>query len=191
MYVGFNAGEFSNELILYRFRFEEEDTISGWWPLSGLSSDLKLQDCVWGANDKFYVYFTNSGAETDDFKNDILYYYETDDSFYPETDQDYQLLPPSEIDFGYLRSVPNRIEVMALESGGAIMTGDFVEQEQDTKSFVWRLDENMLPMARPYGPDMSDFTPETNDQNYGTMDFKDDLVLFSFHDTFSNYINFV
>ena len=35
------------------------------------------------------------------------------------------------------------------------MTGDFVEQEEDTKSFVWRLDEDMIPMARPYGVDLS------------------------------------
>mmetsp|Transcript_28402 Transcript_28402/g.25252 ORF Transcript_28402/g.25252 Transcript_28402/m.25252 type:complete len:114 (+) Transcript_28402:397-738(+) len=111
---------------------------------------------MWGANNKFYVYFTNPGAETDDFKNDIIYYYETDDSFYPETDQEYQILPPKEIDFSYLRANPHKIEVMPLESGGAIMTGDFEDHEEDTKSFIWRLDEDMLPMARPYGVEVLD-----------------------------------
>eukprot|EP00330_Aristerostoma_sp_ATCC50986_P008691 CAMPEP_0114582056 /NCGR_PEP_ID=MMETSP0125-20121206/6084_1 /TAXON_ID=485358 ORGANISM="Aristerostoma sp., Strain ATCC 50986" /NCGR_SAMPLE_ID=MMETSP0125 /ASSEMBLY_ACC=CAM_ASM_000245 /LENGTH=47 /DNA_ID= /DNA_START= /DNA_END= /DNA_ORIENTATION= len=45
---------------------------------------------------------------------------------------------------------------MPLESGGAIMTGDFEDHEEDTKSFIWRLDEDMLPMARPYGVEVLD-----------------------------------
>jgi len=39
MYVGYEA---SHELMLYRFSFEDEDSTSAQWTLSGLSSDLKL-----------------------------------------------------------------------------------------------------------------------------------------------------
>mmetsp|Transcript_28392 Transcript_28392/g.25235 ORF Transcript_28392/g.25235 Transcript_28392/m.25235 type:complete len:145 (+) Transcript_28392:836-1270(+) len=143
---------------------------------------------MWGSNDKFYVYFINTGVETDDFKNDIIYYYETDDPFEPETDQNSDLLPPKEIDLSYLRTIPNRIEVMPLESGGAIMTGDFIDHEEDSVPFIWRLDEDMIPLARPYGVDVS--VANKGRLVYGTMDFKDNLVLISLDGGQYGYLNF-
>eukprot|EP00330_Aristerostoma_sp_ATCC50986_P006386 CAMPEP_0114588236 /NCGR_PEP_ID=MMETSP0125-20121206/10988_1 /TAXON_ID=485358 ORGANISM="Aristerostoma sp., Strain ATCC 50986" /NCGR_SAMPLE_ID=MMETSP0125 /ASSEMBLY_ACC=CAM_ASM_000245 /LENGTH=69 /DNA_ID=CAMNT_0001784529 /DNA_START=674 /DNA_END=883 /DNA_ORIENTATION=+ len=68
------------------------------------------------------------------------------------------------------------------------MTGDFIDHEEDSVPFIWRLDEDMIPLARPYGVDVS--VANKGRLVYGTMDFKDNLVLISLDGGQYGYLNF-